>query len=218
MDHIWALRVTRLSQSASGQRNYPAPPSRWEVFRYDKPKAGQRAQHSHGLVPRPQRPRPDNSPKIGWSVAAKISLASGILWWLVKWVVAAILAGAGIWGGVTWAIILRETEWRWIAMAIAVEAVILAAAIVTPKLRPKMLVVAGVAVVMTAIAVAFLLPRTWCFGYSWTGGPPYDCHGFPLWGRILVAGLGLVVGLTLASFAREKPDRGGAGGMLRDTD
>jgi hypothetical protein len=129
MDHIWALRVTRLSQSASGQRNYPAPPSRWEVFRYDKPKAGQRAQHSHGLVPRPQRPRPDNSPKIGWSVAAKISLASGILWWLVKWVVAAILAGAGIWGGVTWAIILRETEWRWIAMAIAVEAVILAAAI-----------------------------------------------------------------------------------------
>jgi hypothetical protein len=157
-------------------------------------------------------------PKIAGSGAAKISLANGILLWLVKWVAAAILAGAGIWGGVTWAIILWETEWRWIAAAIAIEAIIVAAAIVTPKLRPKMLLVAGVAVFMTAIAVAFLLPRTWCFGYSWTGGPPYDCHEFPLWGRILVAGVGLVLGLSLASFAREKPDRGGAGGMLRDTD
>ena len=93
-------------------------------------------------------------PKIAGSGAAKISLASGVLLWLVKWVAAAILAGAGIWGGVTWAIILRETEWRWIAVAIAVEAVILAGAIVTPELRPKMLLGAGVAVFMTAITVA----------------------------------------------------------------
>jgi hypothetical protein len=157
-------------------------------------------------------------PKIAGSGAAKISLASGVLLWLLKWVAAAILAGAGIWGGVTWAIILKETEWRWIPVAIAVEAVIVAAAIVTPKLRPKMLLVAGVDVFMTAIAVAFLLPRTWCFGYSWSGGPQYDCHEFPLWARIPVAGVGLVLGLTLASFAREKPDRGGDGGMLRDTD
>jgi hypothetical protein len=70
-----------------------------------------------------------------------------------------------------------------------------------------MLLVAGVAVFMTASAVAYLLPRRWCFGYSWTGGPPYDCHEFPLWGRILVVGVGLVVGLMLASFARGKPDR-----------
>jgi hypothetical protein len=102
--------------------------------------------------------------------------------------------------------------------AIAVEAVIVAAAIVTPKHRPKMLLGAGVALVMTAIAVAFLLPRTWCFGHSWSGGPPYDCHEFPLWGRILVVAVGLVVGLILASFAREKPGQGGAGGMLGDTD
>jgi hypothetical protein len=92
-------------------------------------------------------------------------------------------------------------------MAIAVEPVIVAAAIVTPKLRPKMLLVAGVAVFMTAIAVAFLLPRTWCFGFDWSGGPPYDCHAFPLWGRILAAGVGLVVGLVLASFARGKPEQ-----------
>jgi hypothetical protein len=127
--------------------------------------------------------------------------------WLVKWVAAAILAGAGIWGGVTWAIILRETEWRWIPVAIAIEAVIVAGAIVIPKLRAKMLLVAGVGVFMTASAVAYLLPRRWCFGYSWTGGPPYDCHEFPLWGRILVVGVGLVVGLMLASFGRGKPDR-----------
>jgi hypothetical protein len=91
-------------------------------------------------------------------------------------------------------------------VAIAVEAVIVAGAIVTPKLRPKMLLVAGVAVFMTAIAVAYLLPRTWCFGHNFSGGPSYDCHQFPLWGRILVAGVGLVVGLVLASFARGKPD------------
>src|SRR6266508_5035169 len=91
----------------------------------------------------------------------------------MKWVAAAILGGAGIWGCVTWAIILRETEWRWIPVAIAVEAVIVAGAIVIPKLRPKMLLGAGVAVFMTAIAVAFLIPRRWCFGYNWSGGPPY---------------------------------------------
>jgi hypothetical protein len=61
---------------------------------------------------------------------------------------------------------------------------------------------------MTASAVAYLLPRRWCFGYSWTGGPPWDCSDFPLWGGILVVGVGLVVGLMLASFAREKSDGG----------
>ena len=145
----------------------------------------------------PADQRRTDSPKIGGSVAAKIS----------TWVAAAILAGAGIWGGVTWAIILSGTKWQGIAVAIAVEAVIVAGAIAIPRLRPKMLLVAGVAVFMTAIAVAFLLPRTWCFGYNFSGGPPYDCHDFPLWGRILVAGVGLVVGLILASFARGKPDR-----------
>jgi hypothetical protein len=127
---------------------------------------------------------------------------------MMKWVAAAILAGAAIWGSVTWAMILSGTKWRWIPVAIAIEAVIVAGAIVTPKLRPKMLLGARVAVVMTASAVAFLLPRRWCFGYSWSGGPPYDCSEFPLWGRILVVGVGLVVGLMLASFAREKSDGG----------
>jgi hypothetical protein len=122
----------------------------------------------------------------------------------MKWVAATILAGAGIWGGVTWIIILSGTEWQWIAVAIAVEAVVVAGAIVIPRLRAKMLLGAGVAIVMTAAAVAFLIPRVWCSG-SWTGGPG-ACSVFPLWGRILVAGVGLVVGLTLASFAREKPD------------
>jgi hypothetical protein len=126
----------------------------------------------------------------------------------MKWVAAAILAGAGIWAGATWFIILSGTEWRWIAAAIAVEAVIVAGATVIPRLRPKMLLGAGVAVFMTAIAAAYLLPRRWCFGYSWTGEPPYDCSDFPLWGRILVAGVGLVVGLMLASLGREKPDGG----------
>jgi hypothetical protein len=149
-------------------------------------------------------------PKIAGSGAAKISLASGVPLWLVKWVAAAILAGAGIWGGVTWAIILRETKWRWIPVAIAVEAVIVAGAIVIPRLRPKMLLGAGAAVFVTAVTVAFLIPREWCSG-SWTGGPGV-CSDFPLWGRILVVGVGLALGLTLASFAREKPDRGGAGG------
>ena len=151
------------------------------------------------------RPGSESSTHMAWSLAPNDR--GGILLWLVKWVAAAILAGAGIWGGVTWAIILRETEWRWIPVAIAIEAVIVAGAIVIPKLRPKMLLVAGVAVFLTASAVAYLLPLRWCFGYSWTGGPPCDCHEFPLWGRILVVGVGLVVGLMLASFARGKPDR-----------
>jgi hypothetical protein len=67
-----------------------------------------------------------------------------------------------------------------------------------------MLLGAGIAVFMTAIAVAFLPPRRWCFGYNWSGGTSYNCSDFPLWGRILVPGVGLVVGLILASFAREK--------------
>ena len=121
----------------------------------------------------------------------------------MKWVAAAILAGAGIWAGATLAFYTRGNEWRWIAAAIAVEAIIVAGAIIIPELRPKMLLGAGVAVFMTAVAVAFLIPRTWCFGYSWSGGPPYDCSNFPLWGRIVVAGVGLLVGLILASFAWE---------------
>lgn len=145
-------------------------------------------------------------PRIGGSVVAKIS----------KWVAAATLAGAAIWGGVTWAIILSGTEGQWIAVAIAVEAVIVAGAIVTPRFRPKMLLGAGAGVFVTAVTVAFLIPRVWCSG-SWTGGPGV-CSDFPLWGRILVAGVGLAVGLILASFPREKPDWGGAGGMLRDSD
>jgi hypothetical protein len=104
----------------------------------------------------------------------------------------------------TLAFYTRGTEWRWIAAAIAVEATIVAGAIIIPELRPKMLLGAGVAVFMTAVAVAFLIPRTWCFGYSWSGGPPYDCSNFPLWGRILVAGVGLLVGLILVSLVWEK--------------
>jgi hypothetical protein len=58
------------------------------------------------------RPGSERSTHTAWSLAPNDR--GGILLWLVKWVAAAILAGAGIWGGVTWAIILRETEWRWI--------------------------------------------------------------------------------------------------------
>jgi len=126
----------------------------------------------------------------------------------MKRVAGAILTRAGIWAGATLAFYTRRAEWRWIAAAIAVDAIIVAGAIIIPKLRPTMLLVAGVAVFMTAIAVAFVLPRRWCFGFNWSGGPPYDCSDFPLWGRMLVAGVGLVLGLILASFAREKPDRG----------
>jgi hypothetical protein len=96
------------------------------------------------------------------------------------------------------------------SVAIAVEAVSVAGAIVIPRLRSKMLLGAGAAVFVTAVTVAFLIPSVWCSG-SWTGGPGV-CSDFPLWGRILVAGVGLVVGLILASFAREKPDRGGTAG------
>jgi hypothetical protein len=77
------------------------------------------------------RPGSERSTHTAWSLAPNDR--GGILLWLVKWVAAAILAGAGIWGGVTWAIILRETEWRWIPVAIAIEAVIVAGAIVTPQ-------------------------------------------------------------------------------------
>src|SRR4029453_13744129 len=119
---------------------------------------------------------------------------------------AAMLAGTGIWGGVTWVIIVREAKWRWIPVAIAVEAVIVAAAIVIPEHRPKMLFGAGAAVFVTAVTVAFLIPSVWCSG-SWTGGPGVFSV-FPLWGRVLVAGFELVVGLILASFARMKPRPG----------
>jgi hypothetical protein len=125
----------------------------------------------------------------------------------MKWVAAAILAGAGFWAGATLAFYARGTGWIWVAAAIAVEAIILATAIVIPVLRPKMLLMAGAAVFVTAVAIGILLPRTWCFGYSWTGGPPYDCHELLVWVRILVAGVGLVVGLILASFARENSHR-----------
>jgi hypothetical protein len=128
----------------------------------------------------------------------------------MKWVAAVILAGAGIWAGATLAFFTTGTEWRWIAAAIAVEAIIVASAIALPvgqETLSRMLLGAAIAVFMTAVAIAFLLPRRWCFGYSWSGGPPYDCSDFPLWGRILVACVGLGVGLILASFAREKPRR-----------
>lgn len=69
---------------------------------------------------------------------------------MMKWVAAAILAGAGIWAGATWAIILSGTEWRWIAVAIAVESGHRGGAIVIPRLRPTMLLGAGVALFMTA--------------------------------------------------------------------
>lgn len=210
IDHIWVLGVTRLSQSPSGQRDYPGPSSRWEVLKHDKPKAGERAQHSRGLVSRPKRPKPDGPAEdrgVRWGQDISRKRRSLVA---VKWVAATILAGAGIWGGVTWAIILRETKWRWIPVAIAAEAVIVAGAIVIPRLRPKMLLGAGAAVFVTAVTVALLIPSVWCSG-SWTGGPGV-CSDFPLWGGILVVGVGLVLGLTLVSFAREKPDRGGAGG------
>jgi hypothetical protein len=76
-----------------------------------RPGSGRSTHGAWSLDPNQGRTDP---PKIAQSGAVKISLASGVLLWLVKWVAAAILAGAGIWGGVTWAIILRETKWRWI--------------------------------------------------------------------------------------------------------
>src|SRR4029453_12455266 len=177
---MWALRVTRLGQSASGQRDYPAPPSRWEVHRHDKPKAGKRAQHSRGLVSRPKTTKARRS---RGPVPPRYRSQAAFSLWLVKWAAAAMLAGTGIWGGVTWVIIVRETKWRWIPVAIAVEAVIVAAAIVIPYHKPQMLLGAGAAVFVTAVTVAFLIPSVWCSG-SRTGGPGV-CSDFPLWGRIL---------------------------------
>jgi hypothetical protein len=129
----------------------------------------------------------------------------------MKWVAAAILAGAGIWVGATLDFFTTGTQWRWIAAAIAVEAIVLAGAIALPvarETRSKMLLGAAAAVFVTACAVALLLPRRWCFGYSWTGGPPYDCSDFPVWGRILVVGVGSAVALIVASLARQKRDGG----------
>jgi hypothetical protein len=127
----------------------------------------------------------------------------------MKWVAAAILAGAGIWAGATLDFYTTGTEWRWIGAAIAVEAIILASAIALPvgrETRSKMVLGTAAAVFVTTVAVAVLLPRRWCFGYNWSGGPPYDCSELTVWGRILVVGVGLAMGLILASFARQKPD------------
>ena len=91
-------------------------------------------------------------------------------------------------------------EWKWIAAALVVEVIIVAGAIVIPDLRQKMLLVAAVAVFMTALAVAFLLPSRFCLGW---GGYVDLSLGV----RIFVAGVGLVVGVILAWFARKKPAR-----------
>jgi hypothetical protein len=92
-------------------------------------------------------------------------------------------------------------EWKWIAAAIVVDAIIVACAILIaifiPELRPKTLLGAAVAVFMTALAVAFLLPPRLCVGL----GGWLDVS---LGGRIFVAGVGLVVALVLAAFVREK--------------
>jgi hypothetical protein len=129
----------------------------------------------------------------------------------MRWVAAAILAGAGIWVGATLAFFTAGTEWNWIALAIAVQAIIVAGATALPvgrETRSKMLLAAAAAIVVTAVAIAVLLARRWCVGYSWTGGPPYDCSDLTVWGRIFVAGVGFVVGLILVSFARAKANEG----------
>lgn len=96
-------------------------------------------------------------------------------------------------------------EWKWIAAAIVVDAIIVACAVLIaifiPELRPKMLLGAAVAVFMTVLAVAFLLPPRLCVGL---GGWVDVSLGV----RIFVAGVGLVVALILASFARKWGDRG----------
>jgi hypothetical protein len=92
---------------------------------------------------------------------------------MMKWVAAAILAGAGIWVGATLAFFTAGTEWHWIALAIAVQEIMVAGAIALPvarETRSKMLLGTAAAVVVTAVAIAVLLPPRWCFGYSWTGG------------------------------------------------
>ena len=129
----------------------------------------------------------------------------------MRWVAAAILAGAGIWVGATLAFFTAGTEWNWIALAIAVQAIIVAGATALPvgrETRSKMLLAAAAAIVVTAVAIAVLLARRWCVGYSWTGGPAYDCSDLTVWGRIFVAGVGFVVGLILVSFARAKANEG----------
>jgi hypothetical protein len=86
------------------------------------------------------------------------------------------------------------------------KAVIVAGAIVIPRLRPKILLGAGAAAFVTAVTVAFLIPSVWCSARGPAGQAFAQISR--LWRRILVACAGLVVGLILASFARDKPDRG----------
>jgi ribosomal protein L7/L12 len=96
-------------------------------------------------------------------------------------------------------------EWKWIAGALVVDAIIVACAIFIPifipELRSKMRLGAALVVFMTALAVAFLLPPRLCVGL---GGWLDVSLGV----RIFVAGVGLVVALILASFAREWGDGG----------
>jgi hypothetical protein len=128
----------------------------------------------------------------------------------MKWVGAAILAGAGIWVGATVAFLSTGagTEWKWISAAILVQAIIVAGAILIPKFRPKMLLGAAVAAFMTGVAIALLLPHRFCLVGSEEGWSYFRPQCFDLlWVRIFVAGVGLVVGLILASLARER--RGG---------
>lgn len=129
----------------------------------------------------------------------------------MKCVAAAILVLAGIGAGAIVATIRpfsfpqptppAGAEWKWIAAAIVVEAIIVAGAILIPELRPKLLLAAAVAVFMTAVAVAFLLPSRVDVGL---GG----WMEITLGERILLAGVGLVVGLILASFTLERGDGG----------
>jgi hypothetical protein len=129
----------------------------------------------------------------------------------MKWVAAAILAGAGIWAGATVAFFSTGagTEWKWISAAIVVQAIIVAGAILVPEFRPKMLLGAAVAAFMTGVAIALLLPPRFCLVGTEDGWSYFRPQCFDLLGvRILVAGVGLVVGLILASFARQRREGG----------
>jgi hypothetical protein len=125
----------------------------------------------------------------------------------MKWVAVAIVAGAGIWVGSTVAFLSTGagTEWKWIAAATVVQAVVVAGAILIPEFRPKMLLGAAVAAFMTGVAIALLLPDRFCLVGSEEGWSYFRPQCFNLlWVRIFLAGVGLVVGLILASFARER--------------
>jgi hypothetical protein len=89
----------------------------------------------------------------------------------MRWVAAAILAGAGIWVGATLAFFTAGTEWNWIALAIAVQAFIVAGATALPvgrETRSKMLLAAAAAIVVTAVAIAACCRAG---GVSDTAGP-----------------------------------------------